>query len=184
MSLRSITPIHFSQIEENLYAPSQHENIAYICLRLSVETSRKIRMECKYYSATHWCPIFSQSEYRVVSSANIRVIDCVLNDNLHIAIGCLHSTLAEYYPVLSGIQPAELCRLRIALSITNRAFWDPTSIEMVSYDGNGSPDASKARLKSRHSFVRSVRKVLDSLSEIGIHSRAPVNEHKMKHGVL
>ena len=51
-----------------------------------------------------------------VRSAHTRLIDSVLNDALRIVTGCLHPTPTDHLPVLSGIQPAELCRMGATLS--------------------------------------------------------------------
>ena len=57
--------------------------------------------------------VYSTAEYCVpvwCRSAHTHLIDSVLNDTLHIVTGCLHPTPMDYLPVLSDIQPSELCR--------------------------------------------------------------------------
>ena len=66
------------------------------------------------YCAPAWC-----------RSAHTRLIDSVLNDALRIVTGCLRSTPTDNLPVLSGIQPAELRRQEMTLSLANRSFLDP-----------------------------------------------------------
>ena len=62
------------------------------------------------YCAPVWCP-----------STLPCLNDSILNDALHIVIGCLRPTPAEDLPFLAGIQPAELCWLGATLSLANSA---------------------------------------------------------------
>ena len=99
-------------------------------------------------------------------SAHTRLIDSVLNDALWIVTECLRSTTTDNLPVLSGIQPAELCRQRATLSLANRSSLDPGQIlhgQLTETQAVG-----KERLKSRRSFVPAARKLLHNLSELGI----------------
>ena len=61
------------------------------------------------YCAPVWCP-----------SAHTRLIDSVLNDTLSIVNACLSITPTEDMPILAGIQPDELHRLRATLSFAKR----------------------------------------------------------------
>ena len=113
--------------------------------------------------------IYSTAEYGAPAwcrSVHTRLIDSVLNNALRIVTGCLRSTPTDNLPVLSGIQPAELCRQRAALSLANRSSLDPGHIphEQV----NEPRAASKERLKSRRPFVPAARKLLHNLSKLGI----------------
>ena len=55
------------------------------------------------YSTAEYCaPVWRRS-------AHTCLIDSVLNDAMHIVTRCLCSTPTDHLPVLSGIQPAELC---------------------------------------------------------------------------
>ena len=66
------------------------------------------------YSAAEYCaPVWC-------CSAHTHLIDSVLNDALHIVTGCLRPTPTDHLPVLSRIQPAELCQLGATLSSANR----------------------------------------------------------------
>ena len=96
-----------------------------------------------------------------------KITQCVIksNDALRIVSGCLLPTPTEYLPVLSGIQPAELRRQGATLSLANCSSLDPDHI--LHGHLQGSPDADGKRLKSRHPFVPSARKLLDSLSQMG-----------------
>ena len=68
--------------------------------------------------------------------------------------------------MLSGIQPAELRRQGATLSLANRSYLDPDRI--LHGQLYGSQDARRERLKSRRSFVPAARKLLDSLSGMGV----------------
>ena len=61
------------------------------------------------YSTTEYCaPVSCRNTYT-------HLIDSILNIALRIVIECLRSTPTENFPVLAGIQPAELRRLRATL---------------------------------------------------------------------
>ena len=64
----------------------------------------------------------------VCHSAHTHLIDSILNDTLHIVTGCLCPTPMDHLPVLSGIQPAELHRLGVTLSLAHRGSLDPNHI--------------------------------------------------------
>ena len=65
------------------------------------------------YCAPVWC-----------SSAHTCLIDSVLNNALCIVTGCLHPTPMDELPILSGIQPAELCQMETTLSLAHRGSLD------------------------------------------------------------
>ena len=68
--------------------------------------------------------------------------------------------------VLAGIQPAELRRLGVTISLANRAIHDPDHVlhgVLV-----GKQDAHQERLRLRHPFVPAMRKLLDSWFELDI----------------
>ena len=69
------------------------------------------------YCAPVWC-----------CSAHTCLINSVLNNNLHIVIGCLHPTPTDHLPILSGIQPAELCQMGATLSLGHHGSLDPDHI--------------------------------------------------------
>ena len=74
------------------------------------------------YSTVKYCtPVWCHS-------AHNRLIDSVLNDALHIVTVCLRPTPTDHLPVLSGIKPAELCRLGATLSLAYRGSLDPNHI--------------------------------------------------------
>ena len=71
------------------------------------------------YSAAEYCaPVWCRS-------AHTRLIDSVLNNTLCIVTGCLRPTPTDHLPVLSGIQPAELCQMGETLSLAHRGSLDP-----------------------------------------------------------
>ena len=74
------------------------------------------------YSAAEYCaPVWCRS-------AHNRIIYNVLNDTLGMVTGCLRHTPTDHLPVLSGIQPAELCRMGATLSLAYRGSLDPDHI--------------------------------------------------------
>ena len=113
--------------------------------------------------------VWSTSEYCApvwCRSAHTLIIDTVLNDVLRIVTGCLRPTPTDHLPILSGIQPAELCRLGAILSLAHRGFLDPDHILYVFL--SGSSDARQERLISRRPFVPVARNLLDKLAGLDI----------------
>ena len=111
------------------------------------------------YSAEYCAPVWCRS-------AHTRLIDSVLNDALRIVTGCLRPTPTDHLPVLSGIHPAELCRLGATLSLAHRGSLDPDHILYGLL--SGSSDTRQVRLRSRRPFVPAVRNLLDNLASFGI----------------
>ena len=97
------------------------------------------------YSTAQYCaPVWCRS-------LHTRLIDSILNDALCIVTGCLPPTPTEDLLVLAGIQPAELRRLGVTLSLANCAIHDPDHVlhrQLV-----GKQDAHLGRLRSRRPFV-------------------------------
>ena len=92
------------------------------------------------YCAPVWCP-----------SAPTRLIDSVLNDAWRIITKCLRPTPTDHLPVLSGIQPTELRRIRATLSLAYRGSLDP---DHILYDFlSGLSDTRQVRIRSRRPFV-------------------------------
>ena len=112
------------------------------------------------YSAAEYCaPVWCRS-------AHNRIIYSVLNDALRMVTGCLRHTPTDHLPVLSGIQPAELCRLGATLSLAYRGSLDPDHILYGLLCG--SSDTRQVRLRSRRPFVPAARNLLDNLARFGI----------------
>ena len=107
------------------------------------------------YCASVWC-----------RSAHTRLIDSVLNNALSIVTGCLRPTPTDHLPILSGIQPAELCRLGATLSLAHRGSLDPDHIlyGLLSV----SSDTRQVRLRSRRPFVPGARNLLNNLARLDI----------------
>ena len=125
----------------------------------SAKTLRTAALSLVYSTAEYCAPVCCRSSHT-------RRIDSVINDALRIVSGCLRPTPADFLPVLSGIQPAELRRQGATLSLANRSCLDP---DHILYGQLQAPqDALRERLKSRRSFVPAARKLLDSLSESDI----------------
>ena len=112
------------------------------------------------YSTTEYCaPVWCRS-------AHTRLTNSVLNDALRIVTGCLRPSPTDHLSVLSGIQPAELRRLRATLSLTYRGSLDPDHILYGLLSGYS--DTRQVRLRSRRPFVPGARNLLDNLARLGI----------------
>ena len=122
--------------------------------------------------------VYSTSEYCApvwCRSAHTRLIDSVLNAALRIVTGCLRPTPTDHLPVLSGIQPAELCRMGAILSLTYRGSLDPDHILYGLL--SESSDTRQVRLRFRRPFVPAARNLLDNLARLGIRASEWTN-HK------
>ena len=85
------------------------------------KTLRIATLSLVYSTAEYCAPVWC-------CSAHTRLIDSVLNDALRIVTGCLRPTPTDHLPVLSVIQPAELCRMGVTLSLAHRGSLDPDHI--------------------------------------------------------
>ena len=134
------------------------------------KTLRIITLSLVYSTPEYYVPVW----YR---SAHTCFIDSVLNDALHIVTGCLHPTPTDHLPVLSGIQPAELCQMGATLSLAYCGSLDPDHIlhGLLS----GSSDTCQVRLRSRRPFVPAARNLFDNLVRLGIRASEWTN-HKRK----
>ena len=122
--------------------------------------------------------VYSISEYCApvwCRSAHTRLIDSVLNNALRIVTECLRPTPTDHLPVLSGIQPAELRRMGVTLSLAHRGSLDPDHI----WYGLLSSDTRQVRLRSRRPFVPAARDLLDNLARLGFRASEWKN-HKWK----
>ena len=112
------------------------------------------------YSTAEYCqPVWCRSTHT-------RLIYSILNDALRIVTECLPPTPTEDLPVLAGIQPAELRRLGVTLSLANCAIHGPDHVlhrQLV-----GQQDAHLGRLRSKRPFVPAAWKLLGSLSKLDI----------------
>ena len=110
------------------------------------------------YSAAEYCaPVWCRS-------AHTRLIDSVLNDALRIVTGCLRPTPTDHLPVLLGIQPAELRRMGVTISLAYHGSLDPDHILYGLL--SGSSDTRQVRLRSRRPFVPGARNLLDNLARM------------------
>ena len=134
------------------------------------KTLRIATLSLVYSTAEYFAPVWCRS-------AHTRLFDNVLNDALHIVTGCLRPTPTDHLPVLSGIQPAELCRLGATLSLAHRGSLDPDHILYGLL--SGSSDTRQVRLRSRRRFVSAARNLLNNLATLGIHASKWTN-HKWK----
>ena len=112
--------------------------------------------------------VYSKAEYCMpvwCHSAHTHLIDSVLNDALRIVTGCLCPTPMNHLPVLSGIQPAELCQLGATLSLAYRESLD---LDHILYGLlSGSSDICQVRVRSRCPFVPAVQNLLDNFARLG-----------------
>ena len=123
------------------------------------------------YSTAEYCaPVWCRS-------AHTHLIDSVLNEALHIVTGCLRPTPTNHLPVLSGIQPAELCQMGATLSLAYHGSLDPNYILYGLL--SGSSNNCQVRLRSRRPFVPAARNLLDNLARLGIRTSEWTN-HKWK----
>ena len=123
------------------------------------KTLRNYALSLVYFPDEYCAPVWCRSTHT-------RFTDSILNDALRIVTGCLRPTPTEDLPVLASIQPAELSRLGVTLSLANRAMHDPDHVlhgQLI-----GQQDAHSGRLRSRRPFVPTAWKLLGSLSELDI----------------
>ena len=134
------------------------------------KTLRIATLSLVYSTAEYCAPVWCRSTHT-------RLIDSVLNDALRIVSGCLRPTPTDHLPVLSGIQPAELRRMGVTLSLAHCGSLDPNHILYGLL--NGSSDTRQVRLRSRRSFVPAARNRLDNLARLGTRASEWTN-HKWK----
>ena len=134
------------------------------------KTLRIATLSLVYSTAEYCSPVWCRS-------AHTRLIDSILNDALRIVTGCLRLTPTDHLPILSGIQPAELRRMGVTLSLAYRGFLVPNHIlyDLLS----GSSDTRQVRLRSRRPFVSTAQNLLDNLARLGIRTSEWTN-HKWK----
>ena len=129
----------------------------------SAKTLRITTLSLVYSTAEYYVPIWCRS-------AHTRLIDSVLNGTLCIVTGCLRPTPTDHLPILSGIQPAELCQMGATLSLAYRGSMDPDHILYGLLSGSSDT-------RSRHTFVSAARNLLDNLARLGIRASEWTN-HK------
>ena len=123
------------------------------------KTLRIATLSLVYSTAEYCAPVWCRS-------AHTRLIDSVLNDALRMVTGCLRHTPTNHIPVLSGIQPAEFCRMGATLSLAHRGSLDPDHILYGLL--SGSSDTCQERLRSSRPFVPAARNLLDNLASLRI----------------
>ena len=135
-----------------------------------VKILRVATLSLVYSTAEYCAPVWCRS-------AHTRLTNSVLNDALRIVTGCLRPTPTDHVPVLSGIQPAELCRMGATLFLAYRGSLDPDHILHGLLSGFS--DTRQVRLRSRRPFVPVARNLLDNLARLGIRASEWTN-HKWK----
>ena len=134
----------------------------------SAKTLRIATLSLVHSTAKFCAPVWCRS-------AHTLLIDSVLNDALHIFIGCLRPTPTDHLPVLSGIQPAELRLMGATFSLAYRRSLNPDHILYGLLSGFS--DTRQVRLRSRRPFVPAARNLLDNLAKLGI-CASEWNNHK------
>ena len=137
------------------------------------KTLRIATLSLVYSTAKYCTPVWC-------CNAHIRLIDNVLNDALHIVTECLHPTPTDHLPVLSGIQPAELCQLGATLSLAHHESLDSDHILYGLLSRSCEYVCTRlVRLRSRRLFVPAAQNLLDNLIRLGIRAFEWTN-HKWK----
>jgi len=109
-----------------------------------------------------WELVHSTTEYCALvwwRSAHTHLIDPVINDTLWIVTGCLCPTAADNLLLLTGIQPAVLCRKRATLSLANRVM-DPGPLLHSAL--TCPPGGHVRHVKSKHPFVPVTQQLISS----------------------
>ena len=134
-----------------------HAHSTKMTCKLKMEVSAKaphVAASPLVYSSAEYCALLW---YYGVHTDN------VLNVTLRTITGF---SPTKNLPILSGISPAGLLRLRATLFLANRSSFNPVHIY---YDRLVRPlDARKERLKSRRPFVPAALKLLDKTSDFDI----------------
>ena len=108
------------------------------------------------YCVSVWC-----------RSAHTRLIDPAINDALRIVTECQCPTPADNFPILSGIQPAELRGIGAKPSLTRRAL----ELGHLLQSALTRPSSANAwRLKSRHPFVPVAQHLISLSDNNNIHA--------------
>ena len=122
------------------------------------KTLRTASLPLVYSTAKYCVPVWCRS-------IHTHLINSVLNDTLRITNRCLCPIPTDHLPMLSGIQPDDLCRLGATLFL---AYRDPWSLWMLHRNLSGSLDARQVRLRSRRPFVPAAQNLLNNLAGLSI----------------
>ena len=128
----------------------------------------------KTLSTASFSLVYSTAKYCTpvwCCSAHTCLIDSVLNDTLCIVTGCFVPAPMDHLPILSGIQPAELHRLRVTLSLAYPGSLDPYHILYGLL--SGSSVACQKKLRFKCLFVPVVWNFLNNLAGLGICAPGP-----------
>ena len=123
LSCEKLFTLHHHLVEQKTILA--HQTAEATCrLRLgcwslhNAKTLHTAALSMVYLTAEYWAPIWCHS-------ALYCFIDSILYDAFRSVTGCLRPTPIDHQLILSGIQPAELCRLGATFSLTNDATLDP-----------------------------------------------------------
>ena len=92
---------------------------------------------------------------------------------MRIATECQRSTPTDYFPILAGIQPPELCQHGATFSQAYRSLMDPKHLLYQFMVGLTADH--KERLRSRHPFVLAARKLLNKLFKLSVRTAQQIN---------
>ena len=109
---------------------------------------------------TTLAPVHSTAEYCApvwYRSTHTRLIDPTNNDALRIVTECLRPSPADNFPILAGIQPAELRRRGATLSLGRSAMEPGHLLHSALTRPSG---AAAWRLKSSHPFVPAAQQLI------------------------
>ena len=123
--------------QKTIFAHHNAEETCMLAMGAGAKTLHIGALPLVYSTAEYCAPVWC-------CSALTCLLDSVLNDALCIVTGCLCPTTMDHLPILSGIQPAELCRLGATLSLAYHGSLDPDHILYGLL--NGSSDACQKRL--------------------------------------
>ena len=169
-----LTPTYLGvKLDRSLTCRHHLVDCAKIVARHTAEATRGFGVGCcagaKTLRIATLSLVYSTAEYCTpvwCRSAHTRLIDSVLNDALRIVTGFLRHTPTDHLPMLSGIQPAQIYRMKETLSLAYPGSLDPDHI--LHGILSGSSDTYQERLRSRPPLVPALRNLLENLARLGI----------------
>ena len=115
-------------------------------------TLRTATLALVYSTAEYFAPVWC-------CKVHTHLIDLAINDALRIVTEGLRPTPADNLPILAGIQPAELRRSGVTLSVARRAM----EAGHLLHSALARPSSADARrLKSMHPFVPTAQQLISS----------------------
>ena len=136
-------------MQKTIFARHTAEATSRLEWRAGAKTLRTASLSLVYSTAEYCTAVLCRN-------APAHLQEIVLNDALRIVTRCLRPTPTDHLPRLSGMQPAELCRLEETLFLAYRESLDSDHIlcGLIS----GSADACQERIKPRRGLCQ-LRKI-------------------------